>query len=250
MRAIILAAGRGSRLGPATAERPKCMVELLGRTLLSWQMSALENAGVAEIIVVTGYKREIIEALGVETRHNARWAETNMVASLLAARDAIDHPVLVSYSDIVYTPAIVQSLMRSVDELAITYDLDWLAQWQRRFSDPLSDAESFIVDEAFRVKEIGAPVKNLSAVMGQYMGLIRIAPPALNWIDTVLASEQDNARRDRMDMTTLLSRLIKAGHPVRGIPVHGGWCEVDSLDDLAIATELAKAGVFNPGVPA
>jgi choline kinase len=244
MRAVILAAGRGSRLGPATAEKPKCMVELLGRPLLSWQIAALQRAGVADIVVVTGYRREIIEALGVKTRHNARWAETNMVASLLVARDLIDQPALVCYSDIVYATDVVAALMRSKAELSITYDLDWLTLWQRRFADPRSDAESFVIDDGFRVREIGNKVDDLAQVMGQYMGLLRLTPLSLRWIDGVLSAERDPVRRDKLDMTSLLSRIIAAGYAVTGVPTHGGWSEVDSPNDLAVATELAAAGKF------
>jgi choline kinase len=244
MRAIILAAGRGSRLGPATAEKPKCMVELLGRPLLDWQIAALQRAGISDIVVVTGYRRDIIEALGVKTRHNPRWADTNMVASLLSARDAIDRPVLVSYSDIVYAPAIVTGLMGSGADLAITYDLDWLELWQRRFADPRADAESFVVDESFRLREIGRKIDDVGKVMGQYMGLLRLTPASLTWIDGVLAAESDPVRRDKLDMTSLLGRIVAAGHPVTGVPIRGGWSEVDSPSDLVVATELANAGKF------
>jgi choline kinase len=61
-RAIILAAGRGSRLGPITADQPKCLIPLAGRTLMDWQIDALAAAGVGEVVVATGFRTEKVEA--------------------------------------------------------------------------------------------------------------------------------------------------------------------------------------------
>lgn len=79
MKAIILAAGRGSRMKGLTDQKPKCLVELRGKTLLEWQLKALREAGVSEIAVVTGYRRELLAAYGLTEFHNPRWAETNML---------------------------------------------------------------------------------------------------------------------------------------------------------------------------
>ena len=61
-RAIILAAGKGSRLLPLTADRPKCLIELNGRSLLEWQLDCLFEAGIAEMVVVTGFRPDLVEA--------------------------------------------------------------------------------------------------------------------------------------------------------------------------------------------
>ena len=65
MKAIILAAGRGSRMKSLTDEQPKCLIELRGKTLLEWQLGALREAGIAEIGIVTGYKRELLSNRGL-----------------------------------------------------------------------------------------------------------------------------------------------------------------------------------------
>src|SRR2546429_5169036 len=82
MKAIILAAGQGTRLLPLTEHRPKCMVEIAGKPLLYWQLEVLRNCGVTNIGLVTGYKAQSIDALGVHVFRNADYMSTNMVASL------------------------------------------------------------------------------------------------------------------------------------------------------------------------
>ena len=86
MRAIILAAGRGSRMNDLTDDRPKCLVELRGKPLLEWQLAAIREAGITEIAIVTGYKRELLARYELTEFHNPRWAETQMLSSLAYAK--------------------------------------------------------------------------------------------------------------------------------------------------------------------
>ena len=76
MRGIILAAGRGSRMGDLTDDRPKCLVELAGRSLLSLQRAALAAVGVSRTAIVRGYRGEMLEGMGMELFDNSRWAVT------------------------------------------------------------------------------------------------------------------------------------------------------------------------------
>ena len=71
MKAIILAAGRGSRMNKLTQDRPKCLVELHGRSLLNIQINTLRDAGISDIGIVTGYKRELLTDRGLVEFHNS-----------------------------------------------------------------------------------------------------------------------------------------------------------------------------------
>lgn len=245
MLGLILAAGRGSRLGGLTAESPKCLVPLGGRPLIDYQTASLKAAGVDEVVAVTGYRSGMIEALGVRTVHNPLWERTNMVASLLCARNLVTGPAIVSYSDIVYSPAAVESLMGADDPLALTYDPDWLRLWSRRFGDPSEDAESFRIDPDGLITEIGKKGAPLEEISGQYMGLLRFTPESMEWL-----AEAAGEAGPGLDMTGALSLLIKKGKPVRGVVVKGGWCEVDDEADLAVAEELLKEGALGMAPPA
>lgn len=235
MKAIILAAGRGSRMKSLTDERPKCLVELRGKPLLEWQLESLRAAGISDIAVVTGYKRELLAERGLSEFHNPRWAETNMVSSLACAESWLQgEPCIVSYSDIFYSPAAVQSLINSDATLAVTYDPNWLQLWTERFGDPLLDAETFRLTAAHTLAEIGNKPQSVDDVQGQYMGLLRFTPEG--WAEVVrLRAELSPQQRDSMHMTNTLQRVIDAGRvPIEAVAYTGEWGEVDSSEDLSV----------------
>lgn len=234
MRGVILAAGRGSRLGSLTDDRPKCLMPLAGRTLLEWQRSALTAAGVAELAVVTGYLGDLVAERGLTTLPAPRWAETTMVGSLLAAAPWLETgPCVVSYGDIVYTAKTVRALTSAPGQLAISYDPNWDQLWRRRFADPREDAETFRLTEDGCLAEIGGRVADLSQVEGQYMGLLRFTPRSWAAVLRVLGG-----REEVLDMTGLLQELVEDGQRVEAVPCDGPWCEVDGPGDLRVGEEI------------
>lgn len=241
MRAIILAAGRGSRMGGLTQNAPKCLTVLAGKPLIEWQLQALRDAGVDRIGVVRGYMAEKIAYPGVATFENPRWAQTNMVMSLVAAGEWLsDDECIVSYSDIVYPGATAAKLTSSTADLAITYDTNWLKLWSERFADPLSDAETFRTDDQGMLTEIGSRATSLDEIKGQYMGLLKFAPAGWSRVRRLLGELPPEAC-DKLDMTSLLKRLLADGMRIGTVPIAAPWFEVDNENDLALYESKARA---------
>lgn len=235
MKALILAAGRGSRMRHLTDDRPKGLVPLDGEALIARQRAALTAAGATEIGIVTGYRADLLAPFADTTFHNPDWEVTQMVTSLACAADwLITAPVIVSYSDIFYTPQTVTALMAATAPLAISYDPDWEALWAGRFDDPLDDAETFrLAPDGVHLAEIGNTPETVAEVEGQYMGLLRFTPAGWAAAQGVRAGLPD-ADRDCLHMTGLLQHLIAAGERIAAVACQGPWGEIDSVDDLAL----------------
>ena len=234
MKAIILAAGRGSRMKSLTQDRPKCLIKVRGKTLLDWQIEALQEAGISEISIVTGYKRELISNRGLTEFHNPHWAKTQMVTSLSYAETWLQQgPCVVSYSDIFYSYEAPKSLMFCQARLALTYDPNWRKLWTMRFGDPLKDAETFRLKHAKKLEEIGNSPRSVEEIEGQYMGLLLFTPEG--WDEVVrVRSDLTSQQRDKMHMTGTLQEIIKAGRiEIEALPYEGEWGEVDSEEDLS-----------------
>ena len=251
MRALILAAGRGSRMGALGDERPKCLVELEGHPLLARQIAALRGGGVTEIGIVRGYRGEKLIWPGITYFDNPRWAETNMVMSLAAAAEWLrSGPTIVSYADIFYRSDLVRGLAQSPGELVITYDRSWHQLWSRRFVDPLSDAETFRTGADGALLEIGGKTTRIEEIEGQYMGLLKFTPDAWAKVEFLLA-RLDEPVRNRLDMTSLLRRLLAADALRIGThATDGQWGEIDNPGDVELYQGMVSDGELTLEIPA
>ena len=230
MKGIILAAGRGKRMGTLTKNLPKCRTIFNGKELIQWQIDALKKAGINDIAIVRGYLANTFD-FNCKYFDNKRWAETNMVMSLLAAKEWLcNYDCISSYSDIIYSSNAVSRLINSSSDIAITYDPNWKTLWNLRFNDPLSDAETFKVRNNI-LSEIGNRALSENEIEGQYMGLIKYSKKGWVLINNHLSRFSEHELY-KMDMTTLLQSLIDAGIKVNAIPIKDNWYEIDSESDL------------------
>lgn len=235
MKAIILAAGRGSRMGELTAERPKCMCMLAGKTLLERCMESLISAGFnrQDIGIVTGYQRELLQEEGVTYFHNADWENTNMFVSLTTAAEWLEkEPCVVVYSDIVFSANAVKLLSESTAPLALTYYTGFWELWKTRMNDPMSDLETFrLTGDGRYLVEIGKKPSCHEEIQGQYMGLIRFTPESWAWVQRTICRPLPKTV-SKLDMTTLLQALLEDGYPIETIATSDLWLECDTQQDV------------------
>ena len=232
IKGIILADGRGSRMGSLTSDLPKCRTVLHGKELIYWQLDALKKASIDEVAIIRGYLSETFE-FDLKYFENKRWSETNMVGSLLSASSWLQsNTCITSYSDIVYSSDAVRRLINSSGDIVITYDPKWKELWNKRFKDPLSDAETFKL-EGNRVIEIGQKSSSADEIEGQYMGLVKYTPAGWSEVSNYL-KQLSQAEVDKLDMTKLLQNLIKNDVVINAVSIQDKWFEVDSESDLNV----------------
>ena len=172
MNVLILAAGRGSRLKSRTSKIPKCLNKIGNNSLLDWQLAIITKK-ISNIFLVKGYLGEKIRDKRVSYISNENWNSSNMVESLYISLEKImNDRTIISYGDIVYGNEIFKKIVEVKEEIAITYDVNWLELWKKRFSDPLEDAETFKVDKDNFITEIGNKSSSYENIQGQFMGLL------------------------------------------------------------------------------
>ncbi len=241
-KAIHLSAGQGTRLRPITDDRPKPLVELGGISLLERNVATLSDCGVTDQLAVTGYRANQIDELGYDTVHNPVYDETDMVYSLYCAEDQFPEgrDLVISYGDIIYEQSVVESLLNCDAPICVVVDREWERLWNARFEDPLDDAETLQMDDQDQIREIGGEPDSLDEIEAQYIGLIKIRS---DYIDRFAQRYRDLAETDEdeytsVEMTHYIQSMVDDDWEVRGVPIDGGWLEVDTVEELKMYREM------------
>ena len=161
-KVIILAAGEGSRLMPLTKNKPKCLVDFLGKTLLEYQLNVFKKFEINKICIVAGYKEKKINNPKIIKVINRKYKETNMVYSLFSSKHFLTgtEDLIISYGDIIYTKKNFQKLLKSKHDIALIVDNNFRDYWNLRTKRPLEDLESLIIDKKNNITEVGKKVNS------------------------------------------------------------------------------------------
>ena len=140
--------------------------------------------------------------------------------------------------------------MKSSEEISVMVDKDWLRYWNLRFTDPLSDAESLIINSDNSIKDIGKKTDDYKNIQGQYTGLLKIKSSSIMSILDFYNDLDKNKiyykkKFNELDFTTFLQILIDHAWKVYAVTVSNGWLEIDSKTDLNLYEKLEKKGMLN-----
>jgi len=249
VKAIIVAAGRGRRLGPETAEMPKCMVAVGGKPILHRQLEAMRAAGATDFVIVRGYLGERIQAPGFPLRfiENPEWASNNILASLLYAAAEMDGPFLFSYSDIVFAPAHARLAAASTADVGLTIDRLWKDTYVGRVHHPISEAELASVKETPAgpfVDRVGKTVVPADQAVGEFTGLAKFSAAGAAALRDVWARalagglEAPFGRAAHLRQAYLsdaLNAMADGGTRLAPLFIDGRWREIDTEEDLSRA---------------
>jgi choline kinase len=258
MKAIIVAAGRGRRLGQETDAIPKCMVPVAGRAILHWQLDALVSAGVDDVVIVRGYLGDRIAIPGdcparVRFVENPAWAENNILTSLFYAEAEMSGGFLFSYSDIVFAPVHAQRVAGAEGAVALVVDRLWRDAYEGRLLHPVSEAELARVEgtgAAAVVTRVGKRLVTSDDAAGEFIGLARFAPEGVAALREVWRAAR--ARGDEAPFgaaATLrqaylsdgLNGIAESGVALRPLFIDGRWREIDTEEDLARAQQVVAS---------
>lgn len=249
MKAVILAAGMGKRLVKYTHLLPKGMLQFRDKSLLEWQIDLYRQQGIHDISIVTGYMHEKIQFPGVKYYHNPRFADTNMIESLMCmGNDLLQDDLLISYSDILFTRDIVTKVIAEQADMVVSADTNWRHYWLMRYDTTETDLESLKADSAGNIVEIGQPLEHSQGLQYRYIGFNKFSRAALvAGRNLYLEKQAQNACWHPSGkafyqgyFTDFINELIQKGVSAKVAATQGGWLEFDTEQDYERTCELDK----------
>jgi len=236
MKAIILSAGQGSRLGHLVDNRPKCLIDFNGRTLLDRQLDTLEANGVLEAVVVTGFHDELVdEAIArrsggpaVRTVFNPFYKVADNTGSLFMAREELTGDCLVWNGDTLVSDALMARVVGNARSgICVTIDR----------KDSYDDDDMKVVEEGGRLKAIGKRLP-IDTVNAESIGLLAFRSGGAEQFREAI----ERAMRTPEGTTIWYLRVINhiaQGGDVWTLDINGEeWGEVDFPPDVERAREL------------
>ncbi len=246
MKIIVIAAGRGRRLMPTTADAPKCFAEVAGRRLLDWAFEAFSANGLTDICFIGGYQIDKVKAAYPQFtfRENSNWEHNNILASLFCAEDQMAEGFICCYSDILFTADTIGRLAASQDDMALGVDTAWLARYEGRTDHPPHDAEKVTADGQL-ITRIHRQIAEHDA-HGEYIGVAKFsAAGAARLREHYHRCQREFAGRAWREATVfekaylilLFQEMIERGEHFTHIDTPGGYIEVDTQQDFEYARQ-------------
>ena len=240
MKAIIIAAGMGTRMQHLTQDIPKCMIKFGGRTIIERQFEALTSYGITDISLIKGYKKETINYPGIKYYINDNYENNNILNSLFYAEEEMDDEVIISYSDILYEKEVVERLLESRKDISIVVDIEWREYYKDRKDHPIEEAENVIFDAENKVVEIGKIFTKKHDVHGEFIGMMKLTKRGtdifkknfhrvkeLFWGKPFIKA----ATFEKAYLTDMLQDLVLLGVDVHCVIIKRGWKEIDTVED-------------------
>jgi phosphoenolpyruvate phosphomutase len=242
--AIVLAASRGRGLEALTMERPKVMLPIAGKPLLRWLVDGFKKENINDITVVGGYRADAIETAGIKLVVNERYAETDELASLACAIDALDSDVVISYGDLLFRSYVLRDLTASRAEFSVVVDSLMTGDSNhtvRDFAYCSRADDRGLFGKPVLLERVTSEADIGQAPHGRWVGLLNTSRLGLVKIKAIIAAMRADGSIEKLDMPALLNALIAGGEKIEVLYVHGHWRGVNDLEDLRHAVDFAHA---------
>lgn len=229
---------------PTTENAPKCFAEIRGKRILDRTLDALTSGGVTEICFIGGYLMEAVQRDYPHFTfcHNPDWESNNILVSLMYAEELMDRPFITTYSDILFTPAVVAGLIASPMDIALGVDTDWREHYRPRTQHPPHDAEKVITANGC-VERVQRSIPYDEAT-GEFIGVAKFSARG----GELLREHYHRRRREfwgrqyreaaefqKAYLIHLFQDMIEQGVKFGHADTHGDYREIDTQEDMDLA---------------
>jgi len=238
INSLILAASRGEELGELTADIPKTLLKVGGRSILASQIDDMNREGIKNITVVRGYAREKISLPGISTIDNEEHASTRELYSLFLARGAFGENTLVTYGDLIFRRHILSDLLNDDGDIVIMADAEY--EENEIYHEFVATEEPYskkLFQRTVGLKDIGPDIEK-ERRNGEFIGIFRVNARGAMTVISALETLCGRENFKEMRMKDLFMEIIKRS-PVRVMFTKGSWVDINTMIDLQRAGDIS-----------
>lgn len=235
-KAIIIAAGKSTRMLPLTKEMPKCLLTINGKRILDHSISALNYNGINDVVIIKGYKKDKLNL--PDHRYYEDDNQYGILSSLMHAENEMDEPFMATYSDILFDQAVVKKLLSTPGDIVVVVDTDWRAYYENRTDHGFEEAENVVLD-GDSIIEIGKHISP-EAAHGEFIGMIKCSADGAKIFKEIYREVHNNylgkpfhkaSTLEKAYLTDFIQEIIDRGYPVKAAKIQKGWAEFDTVQD-------------------
>ena len=247
MKAIIIAAGQGSRLGSITNDLPKPLVDVNGKSIIERQIELLYKNKISEILIVTGYKKEKFTFKNIEYVYNQNFLVHEQAGSLMTARSKFFGDGLIMFGDILFDEQILKQVLNSKGNISIAADRNWKKSYKERHDNPMEKADKILLKNN---KIIQISAKKIDTKQNddicELLGIMKLSPEGSKILINRYEQLENNHSGQFHDAESfqkakfvdILQELLSFGIEITPVIIEGNWCEIDTPDDLSRAKKI------------
>jgi len=248
MKAIIVAAGVGSRLGDLTKELPKPLIDVNGKSILERQILSFKKFGIDKIVIIRGPHREKFSFKNVTYVDDDDYENHNLLGSLMVAENELNEDVIISYGDIIFDETILEQILAFSGNAGLAIDYNWKKNHSGKSKELLGKI-SVVTIKNNSISNIGYYEnidENPDSILGEFIGIMKLSPLSANYFITKyneLKTNHDGKFHDSPSInfgiiTDMINELIHNKIQFLPIKISGVWCEIDTQQDLDNAKKL------------
>jgi len=251
---IIPAAGEDPSLSSILNGKPKSMLEIAGKTLLDWQISALNSNNLTNITVITGYKSRKMKAEGITFQENKDYKRGSELHSLMEARKKMTNGFIMLYSDILFEENIMSKILACQEDIVLIVDntMQYHAPEANKIQDfvisknkhlPTRRKISFAYENI--ISKIGSKL-NPETATHEFIGLAKFTKTGAeqllqtyeDCVKNYHGKLQEAENINQFKFTDLIQEMIDRGYVANFLEIHKGWLEIHSTEDIELANHF------------
>lgn len=260
IRAIVPAAGAPHNQGslePFLQERPVCMLDINGKSVLQRNIETLNRVGIGDITVITGYRSEKVNIERIGSIYNKNYRDKHILHSIMLAEDKFDGKTLLVYSDILFEKHLVTRLLESESDITLIVDASYKRTHLRNKKldlvitegKPILGKRAITYDKLNPVLKIGATISEEKSDY-EFIGMTLFSAKGAELLRNEYRKAKEKYKSGRFHEASsfpqasfedMIQEMINQGHPVSALEVNSGWMEIHTFDNYKHACLITRS---------